>query len=222
MKKIFTIILIGIVLFVSVFIIIYFKNKTDLGCNMYIDNKGVYEMVSEFAKAEPNKRVDRPELDAKTFEIIDNNYSIDKNHVYYMCNARKVLEGADPASFRVYKKGIRLSRDKQSVFYNDYKVEDSDPDTYQEIGPSFDKDKNNVYYVGKKIDGADPESFKPLKYGLGIDKTNIYDCYIKCDKIYEIDINSFVQVDDNSWKDKEYYYCFEIGVIHKSREPCND
>ena len=225
MKKVITIILLISLLMTIVFFNNISKSKIsekDLGCNMHIDKKGVYQMVAKYVGCKPTERVERPELDAESFRIIDDNYALDKNHVYYPCTADKILTNADPKSFEVYKKGIRLAHDAEHVFYNDYLVIDGDPETYTEITSSFDKDKNNVYYIGKKIEGANPEYFKPISYGIGYDNKNIYSCYIECRIAGKIDFDSFHQLNDTVWQDKNNYYCLDKGKtsIDIRSEPC--
>lgn len=219
MKK--TTILVVALVVIAISIIAGCKNifKKDFNCNIYIDDKGVYEMIAVCGGCEPTIRVERPELDAGSFKVIDRNYSLDKNHVYYSCRADSILPEADPKTFGIYKKGRSLAYDKEHVFYNDYLVVDGDPNTFTEITTSFHKDKNNVYYVGRKIEGANPEHFRSITYSVGFDNMNIYE---DCDKVYEIDINSFLQVNETSWKDKDYYYClYHYGTgIYRSKESC--
>ncbi len=71
--------------------------------------------------------------DAKTFEIIDANFSKDKKQVYGRENmeikiANKIIVGADPK-------------------------------TFTPLDFPFAIDKNNVYYLNQKIENADPKSF---------------------------------------------------------------
>lgn len=87
--------------------------------------------------------------DAKTFELIDANFSKDKKHVY----ARKNIETVIATK----------------------KLENADPKTFTPLDWPYSKDKNNVYYFGQRLVGADSLTFKILENKLcGVDKNNYY------------------------------------------------
>lgn len=73
-------------------------------------------------------------VDPKTFEILSNAHSKDKNGVYYGVHK---MEGADPKTFKVI----------------DYFINGQTP---------YSKDKNNVYDQWMKMEGADPKTFEVL------------------------------------------------------------
>ncbi|HIW33012.1 MAG TPA: DKNYY domain-containing protein [Candidatus Paenibacillus intestinavium] len=77
-----------------------------------------------------------------------------------------------------------FARDNNSVYFKNYKVEGSDPETFKIISTKgrfhYAKDKNNVYIYASddwsifKVINADPDSFKVLKYPYSKDKNDAY------------------------------------------------
>lgn len=68
------------------------------------------------------------------------------------------------------------SKDKNSVYYDETKIESADSQTFEALLNNYAKDKNAVYYEEKKIEGADPETFNDvgLWYGHASDKNYNY------------------------------------------------
>lgn len=93
--------------------------------------------------------------DYDTYEVLDNYYAKDKNHLYYE-NLR--VPNIDPAQifyneFGVITDGIHAIIDGDIVI-------GSDPETFQQFQKTpFAKDKNQVYFNGIRIVGADPKTF---------------------------------------------------------------
>lgn len=133
--------------------------------------------------------------------INETNYSFDKNHVYLyvsevMTNEFLILPDADVPTFEVLGNG--WSRDKNSLFYEAVKVENSYPGTFSFFeslprSSSYAKDKGNVYFISvscckdgggqlSTIEGADPTTFMQLgsniedlqRHLYAKDKSNIY------------------------------------------------
>jgi hypothetical protein len=98
-----------------------------------------------------------------------NNYSIDKNIVYY--NGKK-LSGIDSESF-VYIADF-YTKDKNNVYYYNIKLENSNPETFKYLGYRYAKDKNSVYYRGKKIKNADVKTFEIQEFYRAKDKNRYY------------------------------------------------
>lgn len=104
------------------------------------DNKGFYY----FGEPLP--------VDAKTFEILSNTHSKDKNGVYYGVHN---LEGADPKTFEIINHSIYgqtpYSKDKNNVYREWMKIEGADPKTFEvldDVGHS--KDKSWYYLYDKR------------------------------------------------------------------------
>jgi hypothetical protein len=117
-------------------------------------------------------------LDVASFEALCEEYTRDKNRVYYKVISNEefiviVLPEADPASFELL--GGELARDKKRVWYR-YEIQHGvDPATVERIegGPVY-KDKNSVFYQYDAIAGADPASFKHVGSGYFADSKRVY------------------------------------------------
>ena len=91
-------------------------------------------------------------VDNKTFELLSNTHSKDKNGVYYGVHT---LEGSDPKTFEIINHSIYgqtpYSKDKNSVFYQWMKIEEADPKTFQVLDDAgHSKDKAWYYLYDKR------------------------------------------------------------------------
>jgi hypothetical protein len=119
-------------------------------------------------------------LDVDSFEVLCEEYTRDKNRVYYKVISNDefiviVLPEADPASFELL--GGELARDNKRVWYRDDIQRGVDPATIEVIegGPvRAYKDKNSVFYQYDVIAGADPASFKHIGAGYFADSKRVY------------------------------------------------
>jgi hypothetical protein len=99
-----------------------------------------------------------------------------------------------------------FARDNNSVYFKDYKVEGSDPNTFQIISGMgryrYAKDKNNVYIYSRddwslfKIINADPNSFKVLEFPYSKDNN---DAYCGSLPLYVDDISNFQVIQGTSF-----------------------
>ncbi|MCU0749955.1 MAG: DKNYY domain-containing protein, partial [Akkermansiaceae bacterium] len=119
-------------------------------------------------------------LDVASFNVLCEEYTRDKNHVYYKVISNDefiviVLPDADPASFELL--GGELARDHKRVWYRDEIQHGVDAATIERIegGPvTAYKDKNSVFYQYDAIAGADPASFKHIGAGYYADNKRVY------------------------------------------------
>jgi hypothetical protein len=146
-------------------------------------------------------------LDVASFEALSEEYTRDKDRVYYKVISPGVflvirLEGADRASFEVLPSNV--ARDKNHVWYGDRILSGVDPATVELLRGDFAvfKDKDSVHYQYKQIPGADPASFKHIGSGYYADSNRVYWC---ADQIpdadpatFEVLGDSFVAKDKNS------------------------
>ena len=152
------------------------------------DNKNVYFMGKKLEYA-----------DSVSFKTIGNDYTSDKNGIYYQTEK---IAGADPAEY-ILEGHYLLSN--ESVFYGKEKT-DYDRNTFKVMEEFYDgdtcgssyiyamvKDKNGVYLKDEKIKGIDPETFKSAGAGLYEDKNYYYsgierlNIVKKDSKIYKLD-----------------------------------
>ena len=69
------------------------------------------------------------------------------------------------------------AKDKNSVYYNEKRLSNSDPKTFKIISDNWEDyslDKNNVYYGSEIVIDADPKSFKKID-NIWVDKSNTYE-----------------------------------------------
>lgn len=94
-----------------------------------------------------NKGVLYPEIDAESFEIIENDFSRDKNSIYYCC---KKIVGAEYSSFKIISD--KYSVDRKNVYFRNAIVKGANPETFQSAS-EYDvwQDGQNRYKDGKAI-----------------------------------------------------------------------
>ena len=163
------------------------------------DNKNVYFMGKKLEYA-----------DSVSFKTIGNDYTSDKNGIYYKTEQ---ITGADPEE-HILTGHYLLSNG--SVFYGKRKT-DYDRNTFEVMEEFYDgdtcgssyiyamvKDKNSVYLKDEKIKGIDPETFKSAGAGLYEDKNYYYagierlNIVKKDSKIYRLDSSAQNILKDNS------------------------
>lgn len=105
-------------------------------------------------------------VDLKSFFCIQDEYSKDKNHVYF---GTTVAADADPKTFKVLANGY--AKDKKRVYIDYYSgktIDGADPASFKIFADmAFSKDKQHVYQqyeIGliKIIEEADAASFEKL------------------------------------------------------------
>ncbi|MBF4519197.1 DKNYY domain-containing protein [Flavobacterium sp. ANB] len=74
-----------------------------------------------------NKGIMFPEIDVKTFEVLDYNFSKDKNSVYYDC--KKIIE-ADYSSFKIISN--EYSKDAKHVYFKNDILKGANPETFKQ------------------------------------------------------------------------------------------
>ena len=201
------------------------------------DKKNVYEISvndNDEVKVKPIKNLN---IDVATFEDIFGglNYK-DKNSVYYVDEnngevSLKILKGADPATFEF---GV-ISKDKNSVFINNQKLEGVSSKGFEILDNEFDfvKDYKNVYYLDRESDGITYKVKVLDTKGIDItsleflgdsynqyyrDKNNIYflndkDDKMEFEKLAGANPKTFEIVDDYFARDDKNVYFFNKKVI---------
>lgn len=111
-------------------------------------------------------------VDMATFQVVNRDYAVDKNHVYM---DGVVLAEADPATFETMA-NVFYYRDKSHVWYFKRMIEGADPSTFRSIeNTNFNIDKSHVWYEERLIAGADPATFEVLgKTNYCRDKSHIW------------------------------------------------
>ncbi|MGB4959860.1 MAG: DKNYY domain-containing protein [Saprospiraceae bacterium] len=161
-------------------------------------------------------------VDAQSFEILDEYYCKDKNHVFYHNTYREskdyftskkhyldFLDKADAVTFVSLDYGY--GKDSSSAWYNNNTFEVSDIQSLSVMDIQFAKDKNHVYILRNKA---------PLVIGLSFERINTFYAkdanhyfFIHTDgELYTLkpiacDYNSFELLDFNYSKDhKNVFY----------------
>ena len=109
-------------------------------------------------KVEGVRRIESGDMDMNGLERIRvsdhwdlgySNYFKNKDGIYYAGESKFLkLNGADKDSFSVTFKG-KYGKDKNSVYYQDKKMDGVKPSEFIELNDIFAKDRNNIYIDGK-------------------------------------------------------------------------
>ena len=148
------------------------------------------------------------DADPATFELLKENYSKDKNNVYFQ---EKPAKGIDVKTFEIL--GYFHVKDKNNVYmrssYEYEPVKGADIETFEVLTPLYTKDKNNVYYNSEVIIGADSSTFEIMKnikeneYEYAADKKRVY---YNGEVISEAEPQTFELISSNFSKDKSHVY----------------
>lgn len=122
------------------------------------DNKNVYYQKEIFQEV----------VDVESFVLIDvlAFAAKDKYKVYSLLYPKKILEEADPETFKFIN--YTYAKDKTNVYNFLYSriVKKADPETFKNINVLYSKDRYRVFYDDVEIEGADPESFEIMEDGI--------------------------------------------------------
>jgi hypothetical protein len=162
-----------------------------------IDEAGRHD-IDRFAKAVGHPLTLCKDVDAPSFVPLSEEYSKDKNKVYYKWVSPGrfwvvELADADPATFAVLD--FNLAKDGKQVWKGDTVIEGADAATAKVIRPHWTwTDGKRVYYQSVVIAGADPDTFKHLGQGFYRDAKRVYWCN---DPLPEADPDSFKAFGDD-------------------------
>ena len=133
-----------------------------------------------------------PSADSKSFNVINQHYSKDNNHVFYCDNYRdgtfyytvkntdiEILEGVDPDSFEIIN--AEYYKDKNHVYRMRKIIQKADPETFFLSGDGYGSDINNVYYRGYFLLDSDGASFRYMGNNYAKDKKHVYYKSLKVD-----------------------------------------
>ncbi len=156
-----------------------------------IDQAGRHD-IDRFAEAVGHPLTLCKDVDAASFVALSEEYTRDKNKVYYKWISPGrfwvvELAKADPATFKVLD--FNLAKDSTHVWKGDRIIKGADAATAEVIHPHWVwKDRNRVYYQATIIQGADPATFRHLAQGFYRDARRVYWCN---DPLPEADPESF-------------------------------
>ena len=117
-----------------------------------------------------------------------------------------------------------FARDSENVYFMAYKIEGSDPDTFEVISTkdrrNYAKDKNFVYIYLRdggsvyKVIGADPDTFEVLEFPYAKDKN---DAYNGCLPLYVDDVTKFEVIEGSGFSHESSVESF-FGTIINSED----
>ena len=142
-----------------------------------IDQAG-REDFKQFAEVANLKFSQCENVDAASFKALSEEYTKDKNNVYYKCTSPGrywviTLASADVSSFEVL--GFNLAKDARHVWWDGKPLEGADPQTVKLVRDGFVwKDARTVWYQEEKIPGADVETFRHLGQAFYRDANRVY------------------------------------------------
>lgn len=108
--------------------------------------------------------------DYKSFGKLGYRHAKDNKYVYYL---GKVVEGADPSTFKEDDIEASLGRDKHGIYQSTHRVETSSPDTYRHIAYGYGRDDNHIYYEGRVCPDIDASTFEMMEAIWARDKDHI-------------------------------------------------
>lgn len=118
------------------------------------------------------------DVDAASFKALSEEYTKDKNKVYYKWISPGrfwvvQLPQADVSSFEVL--GFNFAKDSKSVWWYGQPLPDVDPATVEIVNDGYVwKDAKSVWCQHEKIPGADAATFRHLEQGFYRDKNRVY------------------------------------------------
>jgi serine/threonine protein kinase len=149
---------------------IYFKEQR-------IDQAGK-EDFGRFAKSTNLKLTPCTDVDAASFKALSEEYTKDKNKVYYKWISNKrfwvvELPLAEAQSFEVIS--FNLAKDAKNVWWYGEPLPGIDPKTVELVNAGFVwKDAKSVWYQREKISGADAKTFRHLEQAFYRDVNRVY------------------------------------------------
>lgn len=175
------------------------------------------------------------DIDARTFQPLDNQYAKDAARAYrarswrdsseYFLIRRDAvvpLEGADPSSFVVL--GYGYARDARHAWYDGVRFAVRDVASLRVIDSVYALDRERVYFHQSEIPGSDPSSFVPLDGYHSRDAARVYHGriepapgapVIRVGAIAGADPGSFEVLDDFYARDakRAYYEGRPLGAV---------
>ena len=127
--------------------------------------------------------------DPKTFEVLSDHYTKDKDNVYVCSNGLdykfkikcEIIENADTSSFSaIGTTGSAIyAKDKNYVYMLEKVIKNADPQSFSLVNDFanyiYAKDKNFVYKSGQIIQGADPATFSLVRHNGSLDNAHARD-----------------------------------------------
>ena len=200
------------------------KTFEEISFSIVKDKNGLHILLNSDDSGIKTRNLKISGLDLKTFKKLENGYYKDKNNIYYdLDNNLSAIKNADLATFEVlnspYSSSIYFAKDKNSVYYQNKKIDGLVADGFKQIQSNFIKDRNGIYKfeedenekslkitpINVKIDF---ENLKELDWKYFGDDKNIY-YFDESDfkKLDKADINSFERIDSTGFfKDKNNVY----------------
>jgi hypothetical protein len=163
------------------------------------------ENVKGFSRALGRNITVSQTLDVASFEVLSEEYSRDKNRVFYkwISPGRFLLvelTEADVASFKPIN--FTYAVDKNSIWYQDRAIKESDPNTLTLISNRIVKDAKRVYISGEPQGHLDTKSFRHLGSAYFVDTNGVYwgnKPVVEADpNSFRVLGESFVAVDDQN------------------------
>lgn len=114
-------------------------------------------------------------IKGRGFELLGDGsrgYARTEGHVYFK---GRLLPGAEPDSFELYKPEVGITRDRRLVFHDHRVIEGADAPTFRQLRGYTFKDRAAVYHQGQRLDGIDPATVRVSEFGTYlIDARSVY------------------------------------------------
>ncbi len=147
--------------------LLLFQAFVTLGCGRgyIVDDREGKVSWQTWDESNGTRQIDIKGADADTFEILeigasDDYFARDKNHVY---RRGRIIQGADPATFRLFN-FTNGYRDDKSVFMlidgQVKRLKDSDPDSFKTLSNYWSRDDTRMFHMDRGFIPHDIDSFE--------------------------------------------------------------
>lgn len=177
------------------------------------DKDSVYEGLFKIADADPG-----------SFKVLEGSYGKDKNSAYYRFSKIENSDPNTFVVIEKDKYSV-YAKDKNAIYVEGFrKFEEADPESFALLAKNFSKDKNSVWYFNDKVEGADPASFQVIETkenctscDYGKDKNSVYHSKLKDGdlgvfKVEGADLSSFEVISYILQKDKNSIFCEDTKI----------
>lgn len=165
-------------------------------------------------------------VDFKSFEHLNQHYSVDKDSCYAHINGNfYTITQANKESFDILKDSY-YAYDANTIFYLNYPENASEDSAITAVKASTTKDavllsqeylkcNDQIYFVGKPLKNVDAQNFEVIGRWYGKDKTNVY---YKDQLLPEADAATF-SLQEEGYGVKDKFGTYREGMLEK--EPTN-
>ena len=126
--------------------------------------------------------------DPSTFHFLGNHYFVDQYNVYHDSLEFKILEGADPKTFSIFK-GTEYAKDAQRAYYFGKEILGVDAETFEILAMMFAADQYHVYSSENVLQDLDVRNFEQVESSAYLRDAD--SLYYRDEKVENINAQNF-------------------------------